>query len=132
MTPLHPQSDGMGECYIKTVEEHLQKVVASHQRDWDVILPIFHLAYRASIQDTTGLTLASLMLGRELQLPCNLLFGAPPDKERPTIDHETNFVDHLHDIHNYAWQHLKVDSDRKKTRYGRLANSAGYLEGDKV
>jgi transposase InsO family protein len=26
----HPQSDGMVECYIKTVEEHLWKVVASH------------------------------------------------------------------------------------------------------
>jgi hypothetical protein len=34
-TPLHPQSDGMVERYIKTVEEHLWKVVASHQRDWD-------------------------------------------------------------------------------------------------
>jgi transposase InsO family protein len=32
-TPLHPQSDGMVERYIRTVEEHLRKVVASHQRD---------------------------------------------------------------------------------------------------
>jgi transposase InsO family protein len=28
-TPLHPQSDGMVERYIKTVEEHLRKVIAS-------------------------------------------------------------------------------------------------------
>jgi hypothetical protein len=33
--PLHLQLDGMVERYIKTVEEHLRKVVASHQRDWD-------------------------------------------------------------------------------------------------
>jgi hypothetical protein len=33
ITPLLPQSDGMVESYIKTVEEHLQKVVASYQRD---------------------------------------------------------------------------------------------------
>jgi transposase InsO family protein len=32
-TPLHPQSDGMVERYIKTVEEHLLKVVASNQKD---------------------------------------------------------------------------------------------------
>jgi transposase InsO family protein len=32
-TALHPQSHGMVERYIKTVEEHLRKVVASHQRD---------------------------------------------------------------------------------------------------
>jgi hypothetical protein len=29
-TPLHPQSDGMVERYIKTVEEHLRKAVAPH------------------------------------------------------------------------------------------------------
>jgi hypothetical protein len=28
-----PQSDGMVESYMKTVEEHLRKVFASHQRD---------------------------------------------------------------------------------------------------
>jgi hypothetical protein len=31
-TPLHPQSDGMVERYIKTVEERLRKVVTSNQR----------------------------------------------------------------------------------------------------
>jgi hypothetical protein len=40
-TPLHPQLDGMVECYIKIVEEHLRKVVTSHQRDWDERLPSF-------------------------------------------------------------------------------------------
>jgi hypothetical protein len=60
-TPLHPQLDGMVECYIKTVEEH--------QRDWDARLPIFLLAYRASTDDTTDLTLASLVFGGELRLP---------------------------------------------------------------
>jgi hypothetical protein len=79
-TPLHPQSDGMVERYIKTVEEHLRKVIASHQRDWDERLPFFFLAYRASTHDKTGLTPASLVFGRELRLPYDLLFGAPPDK----------------------------------------------------
>jgi transposase InsO family protein len=32
-TPLHPQSDGMVERYVKTIEEHLRKVVSTHQRD---------------------------------------------------------------------------------------------------
>jgi transposase InsO family protein len=32
-TPLHQQSDGMVERYIKTIEEHLRKVIAAHQRD---------------------------------------------------------------------------------------------------
>jgi hypothetical protein len=58
-------------------------------------------------------------------LPCDLLFRVPPDKKLPTTDS----VDCLHDIQNYVRQHLKLASDRMKTRYDKLANSAGYHEG---
>jgi transposase InsO family protein len=118
-TPLHLQSDGMVERYIKTVEEHLRKV-SSPQRDWDARLPVILLAYRAFTRYTTGLTSASPLFGRELLLPCDLLFGALPDKERPTVDHAINLVDHLHDIHSFSRQHLKLASDRMKTCYNRL------------
>jgi hypothetical protein len=62
-TPLHPQSDGMAERYVKTIEEHLRKVVSTHQRNWDERLPIFLLAYRASTHDTTGMTPANMVFG---------------------------------------------------------------------
>jgi hypothetical protein len=74
----------------------------------DARLPIFLLAHRAS-------TPVNLVFGRDLQLPCNELFGAPPDKEQLTIDHAANLVDHLHSIHNYGRQHLLLASDRMKT-----------------
>jgi hypothetical protein len=80
MTPQHPQLDSMAVCYIKMVKEHIRKVVASHKRDWDARLPIFLLAYRASTHDTTGSIPPSLVFGRELRLPCNLMFGAHPNK----------------------------------------------------
>jgi hypothetical protein len=41
-------------------------------------------------------------------------------------------VDHLNNIHRYARQHLKMASDWMKTRYDKLANSAGYQQGDRV
>jgi hypothetical protein len=106
----------MLERYIKTVEEHLRNVVASNQKDWDVILPLFLLAYRASTHDTTGFTPASLLFGTELRLSSDLLVGTPTDKERPTIEHAANLVNHLRDIHNYARQHLRLFSNRMKTR----------------
>ncbi|PNF27179.1 hypothetical protein B7P43_G07850 [Cryptotermes secundus] len=83
-TPLHPQSDGMVERYIKTIEEHLRKFVASHQRDRDERLPLFLLAYRTSIHDTTGLNPASLVFGRELRLPCGLLVAALRRADHPS------------------------------------------------
>ena len=53
-TLLHPQSDGMVERFNRTMEEHLSKVVAEHQKDWDRHLPLFLLAYRSAVHDTTG------------------------------------------------------------------------------
>jgi hypothetical protein len=113
-TPLHPQSNGMVERYVKTIEEHLRKVVASNQRDWDEKLLLFLLAYRASTHDTTGLTAASLVFGRELRLPFDLLFGVPPDKERPTTDYTAELEDQLYNIHNYARQNLKLAATGRK------------------
>jgi hypothetical protein len=119
--PLRPQSDGMVEHYIKTVDEHMWKVFALHQRGWDAKLAIFLLVYRASTHDTMGLTPSNLVFGRKLHLPRHLLFTAPPNKEQPKIDHAADLVDQLHNIHDYAHQHLKLTSDRMKTRYHRLA-----------
>lgn len=95
-------------------------------------LPICFLAYRASTYDTTSLTTASLVFGRERRLPCDLLFGAHPIEERLTVDNAANLVDHLHDIHNYGPQHLRLAGDRMKTCCDRLVNCVGNHRGDKV
>jgi len=122
----------MVERYVKTIEEHLRKVVSTHQRDWDERLPIFLLDYRASTHETTGVTPATMVFGRELRLPCDLMFGAPPDKEQSTMDYTAATVERLHNIHHFARQHLKMASDRMKARYDQLANLAGFQVGDRV
>jgi hypothetical protein len=50
------------------------------------------------------------------------------DKELPTTDYAADLVDHLRDIHEYAWQQMKLASDRMKTRYDKVANSTGFHE----
>jgi hypothetical protein len=72
------------------------------------------------------------LFGRELQLPCELLFGSSPDKENSTIDNVADLVDNLHNIHNYAHQHLKLAIDQMKTRYDKLVNYKSYHEGDRT
>jgi transposase InsO family protein len=67
-TPPHPQSDRMVERYVKTIEKHLRKVVSSNQRDWDERMLLFLLAYRASTHETTSVTPANMVFGRELCL----------------------------------------------------------------
>jgi hypothetical protein len=75
--PLHSQSDNMVVRYIKMVKEHLQKVVALHQTDWDARLPTFLLAYTAPTHNTAGLTPVSLVLGQNSDCPKNCCLGHP-------------------------------------------------------
>jgi hypothetical protein len=100
-TLLHPQSDGMVGSYMKTIEDHLRKVVSNHQRDWDERLPTVLLAYRASTQENTVVTPANMVFGRERRLSCDLMFGAPLDKENSTTDYTVDFVERLH-THHFA------------------------------
>jgi len=122
----------MVEHYVKAIEEHLRKVVSTQQRYLDERLPIFLLAYRAPTYETTGVTPANMVFGRELRLPCDLIFGAPTDKKQSTTEHIAALVERLHFIHHFARQQLKVSSDRMKARYDQLANSPGFQVGDSV
>jgi hypothetical protein len=69
------------------------------------------------------------VFGRELHLSCDLLFGAPPDKEDSTTDYAA-ISERLHDINHFAGQHLKAASDGIKARYDRLAANPVFQEGE--
>ncbi|UYV73470.1 K02A2.6-like [Cordylochernes scorpioides] len=124
-TPLHPQSDGMVERFNKTMVEHLSKVVEQNQRDWDRRLPLFLMAYRAAIHETTGQTPAKVMFGRELRLPCDLEFGTPggPPVEVTSVLSET---------HKLVREKIQLASHRMKTHYDLKANHEGFKENDLV
>ncbi|UYV67829.1 K02A2.6-like [Cordylochernes scorpioides] len=98
------------ERFNETIEEHLSKVVVQHQRDWDVRLPPFLMAYRAAIHETTGQTPANIMFGRELRLPCDLEFGSPVE---PPAE-------------------IRTASHRMKTRYDQRVNHDGFRQNDLV
>ncbi|CAG2213150.1 unnamed protein product [Mytilus edulis] len=62
-----------------------------NQRDWDEYIPFVMMAYRASEHETTGQTPNSLMLGRELSTPLDIMYEMPPSvKDIPA--------------HKWAWE----------------------------
>ncbi|GFW52475.1 retrovirus-related Pol polyprotein from transposon 412 [Trichonephila clavipes] len=77
-TPLHPQSDGMVERFNRTILNNLSPMVSKNQQDWDQKVPLFLLAYRSAVHETTGYS-PSQMLFAGSSSPCDLLFGRPPD-----------------------------------------------------
>ncbi|XP_045482836.1 uncharacterized protein LOC123686668 [Harmonia axyridis] len=131
-TALHPQSDGMVERMNRTVGKYLTKVVSDHQRDWDKYLHLFTMAYRSSVQESTGETPACVMFGREIRLPCDLEFGCKPGEDVVGEAFVNRLKKRLHYIHERVRENLQIASDRMKTRYDIKASEGGFNIGDLV
>ena len=132
-TPLHPQSDGMVERFNRTLEAQLSKFVDQHHKDWDEHVPLLLMAYRTAAHDTTGVTPAQLMMGRDLRLPIDLFIGRPVE-EMPI--HKSEYAQQLHSrlerIHSFAREHLRLASDKMKEHYDSRAAGRKLEEGDVV
>ncbi|GFX85049.1 retrovirus-related Pol polyprotein from transposon 412 [Trichonephila clavipes] len=65
--------------FNRTILNNLSLMVSKNQQDWDQKVPLFLLAYRSAVHETTGYSPSQMLFGRDLRLPCDLLFGSPPD-----------------------------------------------------
>ncbi|KAK3086868.1 hypothetical protein FSP39_024642 [Pinctada imbricata] len=134
-TPFRPQSDGLVERFNRTVEDMLSKFVANNQKDWDSYLPLIMLAYRSSRHDSTGFSPCSMMLGREVKLPIDLLYGKPPMKVSDTeskVDYALEIKEKMHEIHEQAKEKMIEASDSQKRKYDVRAHPKQYKKGEKV
>ena len=110
----------MEEWFNRILEEHLQKIVSEHEKDWDEHIPIFLLAYRPFVHDSTPRSLANVTLGYEVKLPGGLKFGVKPvlvgDATYPGKEKSLN------EFHELVRTRIKMVTDRMKARYDRTAN----------
>ena len=130
---MRPQSDGMIERYNRTLEEMLSTFVASHQKNWDEYLPYLTMAYRASVHESTKYSPNRLMLGREINLPIDIVYGKPPNEE---VSEEMNYAMKLRNLlevsHQHARNHLQQSSLRQRKCYDRFSYGSPYHRGDVV
>ena len=72
-TPYHPRSDGLVECFNRTLLAMLAMFVSQEHDNWDDLLPFMMLAYNTTVHTTTGFTPYRLVFGDECNLPGNLV-----------------------------------------------------------
>ena len=75
-TPYRPQSDGLVERFNRTILQMLRTFVNKDPRGWDTRIYLCAAAYRATVHDSTGCTPNLLMLGRDVTMPADIMFGA--------------------------------------------------------
>ncbi|KAJ8911018.1 hypothetical protein NQ315_003580 [Exocentrus adspersus] len=74
----------------------------------------------------------SIVMGRELRLPCDLKFGCPPGEDLAGEDYVTTLRRKMDDIHDRVRVNIQVASDRMKEAYDMRAEGGGYQAGDVV
>ncbi|GFV53945.1 gypsy retrotransposon integrase-like protein 1 [Trichonephila clavipes] len=55
--------------------------------------------YRSAVHETTGYSPSQMLFGRDLRLPCDLLFGRPPDTPSSPEEYVQNLQAHFEDVH---------------------------------
>ena len=88
-TPYRPQSDGLVERLNRTQKQMLTNYANSEPCDWDDHLPYVLMAYRATEHKSTGCSPNLMMLGREANLPIDVIVGKAPESshERCRIEY---------------------------------------------
>lgn len=135
-TPYHPQSDGQVERFNRTLKTMLKKYVDANPKSWDKYLPFLLMAYRSSVHESTGETPSLMMLGREVELPIDLLYGNNSVNKSKEYDTASSYVHDLQkrfwNIHDLAREQMTRASERQKRKYDMRAQQLSYKIGDAV
>ena len=91
------------------------------------------MAYRSTAQETISISPFKMMMGREVNMPIDILFGGPSEEE-PEFgsDYVLTLQETLKLSHEWARVHLKRGAERQKRYYDLKSTSHGYSRGDFV
>jgi hypothetical protein len=130
-TSYHPMSNGLVERFNSTLENMLRCFVNTEQANWDRVLPNLMLAYRSSIQESTGFSPFFLVYGQEAVLPIDLL--VPNNSDKKSISSyvssmKRTFQNAASVVHRNTKQSMKV----QKHQYDRKLHGPNYKSGSLV
>lgn len=103
----------------QTIINYLAKYISQNKKDWAQWIPMFLVAYRSSIHETTGMTPAELCFARDLRLPVDLFRGSPPkhieEKSLPIGNFVKTLREKLEEIHSKVRERMNIKSSQVKT-----------------
>ncbi len=90
----NPRCNGQAERFNRTLLRMIKSYLRGEQENWDLNLGCLAAAYRATPHESNGLTPNLLMLGREVRLPAELVYGGMCN-DQPGLTSYGDYVDHL-------------------------------------
>ncbi len=106
----NPRCNGQAERFNRTLVRMIKSYLRGEQTEWDQNLGCLAAAYRATPNESTGLTPNLLMLGREVRLPSEVLFGSgtglPGEEIATYADYVEELRARMQRAHEVAREHL--------------------------
>ena len=135
-TPYNPKSNGLVENFNKTLKSMLKTYVYDHKEStgqWDVMLPIFLMAYRSSVHGSTGETPHFMLTGREMKVPLDLLYTKPSESTTSVPAYVRQLEDRFNKAYGIVRNHLKLVQRVQKRQYEtNIPKYQSLKEGDFV
>ena len=135
-SPGNPKCNGQTERFNKTLVRMIRAYLKDQQTDWDLNLGCLAAAYRATPHESTGLTPNLVMLGREVWLPAEIIYGSRTAQLGEEVSSYGAYVDKLKErlqtSQELARKHLKAAAERQKNNYDAKQALNSYKEGDLV
>ena len=129
----NPKCNGQPERFNKTLVPMIRSYL-KNQEDWDLNLGCLASAYRASPNETTGVTPNLLMLGKEVRMPAVIVFGSATVTGKESVSSYSLYVEQLKErlqiAHSVARKRLNVCAKRQKELYDSKLQVNKYKEGD--
>ena len=135
-TPYHARSDGLTEKFNSTLINMLSKFCNDNKENWDDHLPYIMCAYRASVQESTGFTPNRLFLGREINLPVDVMFPVGDRHLNVSKGCPVKYVEWVQQTMEQSFEHarenLRTSAIRQKSYYDKRAIMRKFQRGDWV
>ena len=114
-TPYHPRSDRFIERSFRTLGRCLKAACRETKQEWDELVHLILMSYRATPHASTGVTPNMMMLGRQTRHPVQAMYGTSlgPEEEETTV---SEYVAALQGGLQRAALHQKHDYDGKVQR----------------
>ena len=133
-SPYHPQSEGALERWHASLKGMLKRSECDIKL-WDRQLKYLLFAYRSTPHCTTGFAPFTLMFGRDVRGPLDMLQEAWLQKEsEPVLVHEwlANVKNKLSAMSEVVGEREKVAKAKMKSYYDRTAKVKSFVAGDLV
>ncbi|MBW0470476.1 hypothetical protein O181_010191 [Austropuccinia psidii MF-1] len=136
-TAYHPQTDGLAERMIQTLEDMIRKFCAyglefkdsdAFTHDWCTLKPALELAYKTSVHSSTGQTPAMLEKGWNPRLPADTL-RKDLIEIHPTA---SSFKIMLDKVKHHAKQSMNDAFDYAKQKWDKSHKVPDFKVGDLV